>query len=301
MTAWEYDGTFEGLLTAFAAAIDMDAHPDDIAPEGAQLALSGAGLIAGDPARAERLVSLLRTRCAPLTLKHILYCFLSETSGYERTLLEYIRCALVHGKRVDTFHANDAVRAVHELSRKVSGEIHRLGGLVRFRELGDGTFWAPVEPDHNVVCGVALHFMRRLPNQEWIIYDMRRGYGVRWDTHECTPVTMNEELDTRIRKEGVDTVDILSASEQKYQAYWRQYFEAISISARTNPRLQRRNMPQRYWRYLVERPAGGAWRAGPRAVGGTHLSGRSPGCLRGTRERNLLYWKANTGATGGRE
>ena len=45
----------------------------------------------------------------------------------------------------------------------------------------------------------------------------------------------------------------MSEDEKKVQALWQAFFKTIAIPDRKNPRLQKSNMPMKYWKYLVEK------------------------------------------------
>ena len=130
-------------------------------------------------------------------------------------------------------------------SQRVTGEIHRLKGLLRFRALADGSLYAPVAPDANTVVCLAGHFQARLPNERWLIHDTRRGLAVWWDGHR---------LDTG--ELAATAAPPVTAAEAAIQEWWRGYYAAIAIPERRNPALQRRCMPRRYWRWLIESPGG---------------------------------------------
>lgn len=254
-----YDGSFEGLLCALDEAC-ADAGVDGLVPaHQAQLDLfSGGQEVSASSTRAAHFAQRLRAASSRAVMRTVLYNYLSELAGFEDALLAYVRMAFARGADIDRYHAHDAVRMVHACARKVGHELHRLTGLARFRELRDGRWWAPLAPDHNVVCGVAAQFRRRMPSCTWIVYDVRRGYGVRWDTRAMTLVTMHDELSAAVRVNPHAADALYTDTEHAYQRLWRHYFQTISIAARRNPSLQRRNMPQRYWRYLIEEP--GAYR-----------------------------------------
>jgi probable DNA metabolism protein len=255
MSFYIYDGSLEGYLTAVSRALDDDTLPDDIVPaSGWQSSLFAVPQeIKTDPLIADRLVTRLNSLSRNI-VKNICYCYLSEINGFEMPAAEYVFLAFDHGKDIDRYHANKAVHDVHVLAGKVGAEIHRLSGLVRFRKLADGTFWAPVEPDHNVILPLSWHFVGRMPTQKWVIYDIARNTGIRWDTRECSVVIMDPAIMQRIRTAGVDLPELLSGEELDYQKLWQNYFNTLSVEGRTNTALQRSNMPRRYWKYLVEKP-----------------------------------------------
>ncbi|MCX7846829.1 MAG: TIGR03915 family putative DNA repair protein [bacterium] len=250
-----YDGSFDGLLCALAHACSCAEVERLTSVANAQPTLFGTSQpVPTNPSCAAAFARRLRANTSRAVLRNVLYNFLSELPGFEQMLLPYVRLAHIHGATVDCYHTHAAVRAVHALTRKVGCELHRLTGLLRFRELKDGTWWAPIAPDHNVACGLAVHFRRRMPASTWVIYDVRRSYGVRWDTRSFILVTVPDEWRSAVARDADAVAAWYAESEKYYQRLWQGYFTSISITVRTNPALQRRFMPQRYWPYLVERP-----------------------------------------------
>jgi probable DNA metabolism protein len=255
MALYIYDGSLEGFLTAVSRSLDAGTLPEDIVPaSGWQSSLfASPETIETSAVSADRLINRLNALSRHI-VRTICYCYLSERTSFELPVAEYIFLAFKYGKDVDRYHAHSAVNAVHRLSRKVGSEIHRLSGLVRFRKLSDGTFWAPIEPDHNVVLPLAWHFARRLPTQNWVIYDIARDTGIRWNTQACSTVRMDPAVVERIRRSGADLPDLLSTEEIDCQKLWQNYFNSVDVEGRTNRSLQKSNMPRRYWKYLVEKP-----------------------------------------------
>ena len=48
--------------------------------------------------------------------------------------------------------------------------------------------------------------------------------------------------------------DTMAAEDEKlFQTLWKNYFKSLTIKERINPKLQRQHMPQRFWKYLVEK------------------------------------------------
>jgi len=131
--------------------------------------------------------------------------------------------------------------AKEQISLKVAGERHRLMGLLRFQLLQKNIYYAAIEPDHNIVELLAPHFAARMSDQNWVIHDVRRDLAAIYNQEEwiATRFTLQQRLE-------------LAQEEDYYRELWKQYHQAISIKSRTNPRLQRQCMPQRYWKHLVE-------------------------------------------------
>lgn len=241
MNTYVHDNSIDGRLSALAAALATSQTPADIQPdEGRQISLFGSDVtIQTDETAARKLMKRVRSDISPESVRHVMYALLSELPNLDMTLYFYLLEALIRGKEIDRWHANPHVKKVHEVSRKVGSEIHRLKGLLRFRELDDGTLWAPVEPDHQVLLPLAHHFRRRLPGERGIIHDLRRNLAIGWD---C---------------DGVDYLEPPadfqpSKTEEAVQELWQTYFKSATIRERINPRLQRQCMPVRYWKWLTE-------------------------------------------------
>jgi probable DNA metabolism protein len=241
MNTYVHDNSIDGRLSALAAALATSQAPADIQPdESRQISLFGSDVsIQTDETATRKLMKRIRSDISPEAVRHVMYALLSELPNLDMTLYFYLREALIRGKEIDRWHANPHVKKVHEVSRKVGSEIHRLKGLLRFRELDDGTLWAPVEPDHQVLLPLVHHFRRRLPGERGIIHDLRRNLAIGWD---C---------------DGVDYLEPPadfqpSETEETVQELWQTYFKSATIRERINPRLQRQCMPVRYWKWLTE-------------------------------------------------
>ncbi len=247
MSTLLYDGTIDGLLTAVAEGADSaDAEVDLCPSRDYQPALFEASCpVEADPSRVQRLLDEVRTRGSKRTVGRVLYAAMSERGDIGRALVGYVRQVRRLGAKADDFLTDASVGRVHEVARTVGRELHRLKGLVRFRELEDGTLWAPIDPEANIVAPLALYFKGRVPSEVWLIHDVRRRLAIRWDLNDLAWV----ERDA-LPPENPD----LAENEEAYQTMWRTYFRTIGIKERRNPRLQRQNMPVRYWKHLIEIP-----------------------------------------------
>ena len=245
---YQYDGTFDGLLTASARALEEAADPADfLTDRNVPDLFASPVVVATDPGQAATLLRRLE-RIEPDSIRTGLHAFLSEEADLGGPLHTYLRLTLERGGSVDGFLTHAHVRRVVMTARRVGGEAHRLKGLLRFRELRSGFLWAPVEPDANVVLLLALHFRRRLSARQWLIHDLKRQVAVVWDGRDLEWLE-GEGLRRRLAEIQPDA---LSAAEAGYQELWRTFFRSVAIPERINPRLQRRNMPRRYWKHLIE-------------------------------------------------
>jgi probable DNA metabolism protein len=173
-----YDDSFEGLLTAIGFARDHDLAQIEILPEKKAAGLLFRGdFIATDPEKADSLLRVFRHIAGPKALKPVFLTYLADDAPREKILLNFIRLTLHEGRNVNGWLHHDAVAELMAAARRVSHEIHRLTGFLRFQELADGSLYAPFEPDHHVIMPLARHFSRRLPDRNWMLHDLRRQEG----------------------------------------------------------------------------------------------------------------------------
>lgn len=242
MSRYLYDGTAEGLLSAAARIIAEVSDPEKATLVERENTLFEDGVFIGtDAVAAETLFNRLRQE-APDAAYTLYYFILSEKEGMETSLLHYISLALRYGNRVNGNLADSAVRDIVTVSRKAQRELHRMKGLVRFEKLRDGAYLARMEPDHNILQPLAGHFSRRLRAEDWFIYDVRRRTAARWHRGTLQLGTIEQF-----------TAPALSDEEKEVQALWQIFFRTIAIPDRKNSRLQKSNMPMKYWKYLTEK------------------------------------------------
>lgn len=241
MITYVHDNSIDGRLCALAAALATAQIPQDILPQkGSQASLFSTDMqVQSDEAAARKLMKRIHSDISREAVRHVMYVFLSELPNLDLPLYVYLREGFIRSKEIDRWHANPDVKKVHDASQKVGHEIHRLKGLLRFRELDDGILWAPVEPDHQVLLPLAHHFRRRLSGERGIIHDVRRAAAMTWTKESVEYIAPPSTFQT-------------SETEAAVQQLWQTYFKFATIQERINPQLQRQCMPVRYWKWLTE-------------------------------------------------
>lgn len=241
MRTYLYDGSFEGYLTALSLALERPGACAIARQAGAEAGLfsefAGAGR---DPARAAAARKLIEERGSAESWHHARYAFLSESPGVETAILQYVSLLLERGPAADNMLADDRVRTVHNLSAKVGGEAHRFMGFARFSELADKTLYARIEPDHNILPLLTGHFRARLGAFNWVIHDARRNLAALYFKGSL----VYAPLDSASLRED--------AKEAEVRELWKRFFKIAAIKERTNPGLQRQNVPLKYRKNLTE-------------------------------------------------
>lgn len=244
MIYYIYDGSFDGLLTAIYEAYYRKEKPEKIlCQEAHQENLFIEKIhISTDGEKAKRVYDSIKEKISNRALKNVFYTYLSEVEDGGTWIYQYLRLGWKIGRNIDDNLADDRVLKIHKIRLKVDREVHFMLGLIRFRSLEGNIYYAPIDPKFNIIGLVAPHFADRLSDQNWIIHDAKRRLGAVYNREEWVIRDINIEKDIKYSNE-----------ELSYQRLWKEYFKSIAIKNRINPKLQKRNMPMRYWSYLVEK------------------------------------------------
>jgi probable DNA metabolism protein len=156
---------------------------------------------------------------------------------------------LLMPQNIEEDYANRFVMRVSEIVRMVRREKHRMEAFVRFQKLKDETFYATIEPDFNVLPLLIRHFKSRYADQKWIIYDIKRNYGIYYDLHDTQFI---RSILPTVNKPG-NVIAAFTEDEGIYQHLWKNYFTSVNIPSRKNTKLHVRHIPKRYWKHLTEK------------------------------------------------
>ena len=177
--------------------------------------------------------------------------WLSEVDEFETLLFRYV-CKIIDSTiSIEMNFGDDDILAVSKIAKKVGSEARKVIQFVRFQQTKDGIYFAPVAPRYNIISLTVNHFKKRYADQEWIIYDTNRKFGLYYDLSEVNEVTFDRKL-LEAFTQGALKDDKASESEVFFKNLWKTYFQHLTIKERLNPQLQLQNMPKRYWKYLSE-------------------------------------------------
>lgn len=232
------DGTKESFLTAFLAAYsDEEAY---ITSSQAQLALGQKSVFVGaDSARAaraeQRLLSFDKDCIEELTM-----LLRSGEPEREQLAFGYLKFLSEERRPVRGMLAKSEVLAAQECLARVTREIHRLHGFVRFLECESGALYAPIVPKADICDLLVPHFQKRLQGIPFVLHDVPRKKAAVCDGKRCFAAPLEQAQ------------IVLSASETQWQQLWRKYYQSVNLPSREKLKQMRGNMPVRYWRVLTE-------------------------------------------------
>lgn len=255
-----YDGTFNGFFTAvydiYAHKI-KDAIIKPISDSQDQLFVKTHTVIT-DHEKAQRVQNRLKDLCSKSDFYDLYRAFLSEIRGMENTLLEYCKVTFRDGKSPSGDYGNTTILKISQTAKMVGREKHRMEAFIRFHLIDDDLYYANCEPDFNVLPLIATHFKNRYADQKWVIYDLKRDFGISYDLVKVEEISIH--FDDPLQQRGVlnkaaGKESRFRESENNYRDLWNQYFKSVNIESRKNMRLHLQHVPKRYWKYLCEKVA----------------------------------------------
>lgn len=254
MLTYRYNGTAEGLFTAFELAMrrgeESAEFVDGSGSTSDSLFFDSEIRVRAEPELAEAFGCRLGN-AAPGLPGEFIRAFLSELPEIETVMYRYAGLALRFGGGVRANLADEVVARFQHAVRRVSRETHRFKGLLRFEELEDGLLWANFEPGCNISTLLVPHFSARLTNHRWVICDVGRGTAIYYDGNEACPAELEQSVLHSLRVDG--RLPQTGTRGDPYADVWRQYFAVTAIGERANPKLQRQFMPKRFWKWLPEK------------------------------------------------
>ena len=253
MNIYIYDSTFEGLLTVVFDAYTYKAFPDRILGGNEVLPLFSiaAFRVVTDAGKAQRVWLGLHKKISKEACGMLSVVFLSELPDVEMLLFRYMQKAFAAATSIEVNFADEDVLQCAKIYRLVGREAERMRMFVRFQKTADDIFFAPIEPKYNVLPLVADFFTDRFGDQKWVVYDVKRRYGLYYDLQKTEEVVF-DQLDFDLQTGKLNDAQA-AADERLFQSLWKSYFSSITIKERLNPKLHRQHLPKRFWRFLPEK------------------------------------------------
>ena len=253
MTILLYDSTFEGLLTA---VFEVFEYKYDVVEIIAQQNYSQENFFAEtyevitDFTKSDRVLKKLEENLGKEGIFQLMLVYFSERKDLERLILSAVRHSIKHPKQnILQDLGNEDILEISKICRSVSRERHRMLAFVRFELLQDEVYFAKIEPDFNVLPLIRKHFKERYADQKWMIFDLKRHYGIFYDLKEVHFFTPDSSQLQNFR----NSEQFHHEEEKKYQKLWQRYFVKTGIPERKNMKLHIQWVPKRYWKYLTEK------------------------------------------------
>lgn len=253
MTTLLYDGTFEGLMTAVFEVYEYRFKPAKIiaiANYQSRSIFTDHHEVVTRQEKADRVLRMIEKNLGKKGASQFLRVYLFENENAERLILSAISKSIKFPKEniLNNFADTD-IMDIAKINKSISREVHRMHAFVRFEKLQDEVYFSKIEPDFNVLPLIITHFKNRYRDQKWMIYDLKRHYGIFYDLNDVQFFEPALEQNQQLTR----TENILHEEEIKYQQLWQRYFFKTNIPERKNLKLHVQSLPKRYWKYLTEK------------------------------------------------
>ena len=238
MINYSYDGSFDGLLSL---VFDVYNDRENIGSiRGNQIQISFLDIhIETDDKKTRRVEKYIKKNISYEFFNNVKLAFLSSDEKKDMAIVMSIYKAIEIGDKVlETM--DEYVILMSKIIKNVLSERHRYLGIVRFKEVEDGTLFSTIEPKNNILPILLSHFKSRLTNEKFAIFDKKRNMVAYYDTKNFEIFYMEkQEL-------------FLSENELEFETLWKIFHKSISIQERENKKLQQKNLPKYYWKNLIE-------------------------------------------------
>lgn len=159
----------------------------------------------------------------------------------ENVCAEYIKLLIKSGRPVRKMLSHPTVIEITEIIQRVTGELHKMKGFLRFMETESGALYAPYSPDNDITDLIAPHFKARLGGHKFAIHDVKRKKAALCDG---TDWFMAEVGEAEV---------YLSEYERSFEALWKKYYTSVNVKERPHEKQMKGYMPVRYWKFLPEK------------------------------------------------
>ena len=234
-----YDGSYEGLLTVIYTAVYARVIPSGISTEKSlQFALNTRYVeVVTNRNYARRVHDALYRKIGFLGLKRLYYVFLSNHPDKDLVIYNYMMLGFKNGDLTNSALSNDTVAEAFKIAENVSRETEKFRQFTRFNVMQWGVQYAKIAPNNNILPLLTPFFVERLHVIPFVLHDVTHDLCAIYDTKEWRVVS----------SEGL-TPPELSEDEARIKELWETFFNSITIEPRKNTKLQKQNMPARYFK-----------------------------------------------------
>ncbi|MFK7952203.1 MAG: TIGR03915 family putative DNA repair protein [Ekhidna sp.] len=247
-----YDGTTNGFFTAIFEVYERKIDQPTIqrVDRYAKGLFDEPFVVITDAKKAERVIAGLKEKTPKGIVGMLVKVLHSEFSDAEEVVFQVAKLAFSLKGRMGMDYRNDSILRMKQINKMMSREIHRMHAFVRFQKTADDIYASTILPDFDVIPFIGDHFEKRYADQQWLIYDTKRNYGLFYDLNEMQTITL---YNTEWVASNKISKSVLAEGEKVFRDGWARYFHATCIQERKNMRLHLQHVPHRYWKYLPEK------------------------------------------------
>lgn len=238
---YTYDGSFDGLLSVIYTAVYSRTTPFGIGVEkNLQFSFNTRYIdIKTNKNHSRRVYDALFKKIGAFGLRRLYYVFLSNYPEKDIIIYKYMMLAFKNGEITNSSLSDGTVSSAFKIAEHVSRETERFRQFTRFSVMKWGVQYGKIAPNNNILPILMPFFIKRLQIIPFVLHDI---------THDLCGVYNAKEWYIS-SAEGL-TPPEKSGGEEDVEKLWQAFFDSISIKERTNTKLQKQNMPVRYFRHV---------------------------------------------------
>lgn len=197
--------------------------------------------------KAESVINAVRSKISNQAYIYMMYAVASCFPDRGDAIYQFVTYGFTMGAKVCSALQIPCVKRVFEMKRAVGNEAHYFKEFLRFQEVQKEPplLAAVIEPKHQIIPMITVHFADRFMGESFIIYDK---------THrEASFHYADKDWEVRIlTEEEAKKLEELTEQREDYVDLWKIFFENIAIMERTNKNLQRNMLPIHYRKHMTE-------------------------------------------------
>ncbi|WP_448607130.1 TIGR03915 family putative DNA repair protein [Paenimyroides ceti] len=251
MKIYVFDGSFTGLMCCIFERFEMkDSQVEIVSSIYHQpSAFDESSTIFSDEEKAKRVLKGLNKQLNKTFINSLYKAYLSEKPVAFQHIFNAAVYAFTAKTDISGDYGNFDVMGVSKIAKNVSREKHRMEAFIRFKKAQNGLFYTVIKPDFNVLPLIQHHFKNRYADQQWLIYDEQRKYGIFYDGVQVHEIElMPQEINSLL-----PALEVADEKESLFDQLWKDYFKSTNITERKNMKLHIQHVPKRYWKYLNEK------------------------------------------------
>lgn len=232
------DGSFEHLLCTLSWIYQKElVAPLYLQKSYQQNLFSEPRMLPKDMNRFEKFSDFLVCHFGSEAYEMLYHLYLYGKPFSPSLMASWLLCLKKHGPSYLNNHADPIMHQALRMSRKVTFEVHRFLGILRFKQY-KGYLISQISPDHRILTLLAQHFADRLKHERFMIIDERHQEALHYQ-EGCLHFRQLAQIPHLKITDDV-------------AALWQVYFEHIAISERKNKALQQNFIPLRYRKHMTE-------------------------------------------------
>ena len=234
-----YDGSFDGLLSVIYTAVYSRITPCGIGVEkNLQFSFETRYVeVATDKNRSKKVYDAILKKIGTFGIRRLYYVFLSRDPQKDLLIYKYMMLGFKNGEITNSALADDTVAATFKIAENVSRETEKFRQFTRFNVMSWGVQYAKIAPSNNILPVLMPFFIKRLRIIPFVLHDVTHNLCGVYDTKEWH-LSSSDGLKAPEK----------STREEDIEKLWKTFFDSIAIKERMNTKLQKQNMPSRYFK-----------------------------------------------------